>query len=170
MVPQVGGKEEISPAGCLKRARHTLCIYCSSSFCVLTLMLSQNSRFCSHFLLGGEINDKRGGCLWHSSTCLQILYKILFPWTRQKQQAGDSFSEGGAAWPAASALLSKIPGDFPSTIFPMVIHTVTCAWFSLLPLGSAGTPGLLARRHHPGSERCILRSLSKPPLLGTALN
>lgn len=62
-----------------------LCLnYCSSSFRVLTLALSQNSRFCSNFLLEREINDNRGGCLWHSSTCLQILYKNLLPRTRQK--------------------------------------------------------------------------------------
>lgn len=69
---------------------------CSSSFCVLTLTLSQNPRFCSHFLLEREINDKRGGCLWHSSTRLQIPYKILLPWARQKPASWRQFLRRGS--------------------------------------------------------------------------
>lgn len=64
------------------------------------------------------------------------MYKTLLPWTRQTQQAGDSFSGGDPAWPAASTGNSKIPGDFPSTTFPVLIHTIAYAWLDLLPIGS----------------------------------
>lgn len=143
---------------------------CSSSFCVLTLTLSQNPRFCSHFLLEREINDKRGGCLDTAPLVYKYRTKSCFLEQGRNQQAGDSFSEGGLTWPATSAQPSKTPGDFPNTIFTVLIHAITYTWLHLLPLGYTVPPGQLAWRHCPGSERCTMKSLSKPLLLGAALN
>lgn len=120
---------------------HLLCLnYCSSSFCVLTLALSQNSRFCSHFPLGREVSVFRTAPLVYKQCT-----KPCCLGRGRHQHAGDGFSEALSS--------GEIPGGFPSTIFPVLVHAITHTGLYLLPLGYTAPPGLLAQPHRAPAAR-----------------
>lgn len=79
-------------------------------------MLSQKSRFCSHLCYKREINDEK--CLWHSSTCLQIMYKILLPWTRQKPASCKQLLRREASMASHQHLAQQDPRRFSQYHFP----------------------------------------------------